>query len=53
MSLDAKEQLIRAVLRLVSSERDESHANYDAELEYCNEMLFEAAAAYIKSCRIS
>jgi hypothetical protein len=39
-----REELIRAVLRRVLSERaDESSPNYAAELEYCDDMIDEAA----------
>ena len=41
-SIDARERVIRSVLRLVASERDDAHAAYDAELEYANDMLDEA-----------
>lgn len=35
----AREDLIRAVLRRVSSERDDPNAYFDAELEYCDDMI--------------
>lgn len=36
-------RLRKAVLRYVASEMDEPHAHYDAELEYCQDMVLQAA----------
>lgn len=41
--LEARERLIQAVLRLVASERSEPHAHYGDELDYCHDMILEAA----------
>jgi hypothetical protein len=47
--LEAQEKLIKAVLRRVSSERDEPHANFDDELDYCNDMIFAAAKELVEA----
>lgn len=45
----ARNQLVKAVLRYVSSELDEPHAHYDAELELCEDMIFRAAKELINA----
>jgi hypothetical protein len=39
----AMNDLKRAVLRWVMSEMDDPHSSYDAELEYCHDMIVDAA----------
>ncbi len=39
----AREYLIRAVLRRVSAEREEPHSSYEAEMEYCDDMILSFA----------
>lgn len=39
----ARDKLIKAVLRRVSSERDEPNAHYADELDYCDDMILQAA----------
>ncbi len=44
MSIDAaRAKLTRACLRRLASEYDDPHAHYDDELEYCDDMILEAA----------
>ena len=42
----AREELIRAVLRRVTDERDEPHAHFDAQLEYDDERIDDAVRRY-------
>lgn len=43
----AREDLIRSVLRLLSNERSEPHAHLDADQEYTDDLLMDAAKRYI------
>jgi hypothetical protein len=49
--LEAEHRLRRAVLALILAEEDEPHANFDAALEYAEDRLADAAAAYLKARR--
>lgn len=42
-----RDKLTQAVLRKLMSEMDEPNANYAAELEYCDDMILEAARELI------
>lgn len=45
---EARERVIHACLRRAASERgDENASSYAAELEYCDEMILEAARELI------
>lgn len=43
----ARERLLQAALRYLSAERAEPHAHSDAELEYADDLLVEAAVAVV------
>jgi hypothetical protein len=44
---EARERVIDAVLRLVSSERAGPSSSYEAEIELCHDMIEEAARALV------
>ena len=47
--LAARTKIEKAVLRKKSSEMDEPHAAYDAELEYCDDMIGIAAMELVQA----
>lgn len=45
----ARDHLIKACVRWHTSEQDEPNAHYDAELEYCEDMIAAAARMYVNT----
>lgn len=47
--VEAREKLVSAVLRLVSSERDQPNAHYSDEVDYCHDMIDQAAKELVEA----
>lgn len=47
--ISAREKLLRAALRLLAAERAEPHASFDAELEYAQDMVADAACDLVEA----
>lgn len=47
--INAREKIISYVLRLLSSERDDAYAHYSDEIDYCHDMILEAAKELVKA----
>lgn len=48
-AFEARERLISVVLRRLGSERDEQNAHYADELDYCDDLLLEAAENLVRA----
>lgn len=45
----ATEQIIQVVLRMLSNEHSEPHAHLGDDMEYCEDMLLDAARRLVRS----